>query len=92
MGTEAWQGRRDRRARSGRSDAFYDDRVASWLFDGDQRRLDQLRRGFALFINRLYLAAGECLTTGHVDGGALWVPPGTWQVPAAAQARVLWGT
>ena len=71
--------------------AFYDDPVASWLFRDDSRRMRQLERGFALFTRRLYLPAGECYTTEHVAGGALWLPPGRWQAGLAAQLRVLAG-
>lgn len=71
--------------------AFYDDPIASWLFRDDSRRMRQLERGFALFMRRLYLPAGECLTTEHVAGGALWLPPGRWQAPVPTQLRVLAG-
>ncbi len=71
--------------------AFYDDPIASWLLRDDSRRMRQLERGFALFLRRLYLPAGECYTTEHVAGGALWLPPGRWQAPLAAQLRVLAG-
>lgn len=71
--------------------AFYEDPVASWLFLDDARRLRQLERGFALFIRRLYLPAGECLTTDDVAGGALWLPPGRWQAGPLAQLRVFAG-
>ena len=69
--------------------AFYDDPVASWLLQDESRRMRQLERGFALFIRRLYLPEGECYTTEHVAGGALWLPPGRWQAGLAAQLRVL---
>ena len=71
--------------------AFYDDPVASWVFQDDSRRMGQLERGFALLMRRLYLPAGECYTTEHVTGGALWLPPGRWQAPVPAQLRVLPG-
>ena len=71
--------------------AFYDDPIASWLLRDDSRRMRQLERGFGLFIRRLYLPAGECLTTEHVAGGALWLPPGRWQAPLPTQLRVLAG-
>ncbi len=71
--------------------AFYDDPIASWLLRDGSRRMRQLERGFGLFLRRLYLPAGECLTTEHVAGGALWLPPGRWQASLAAQLRVLAG-
>ena len=71
--------------------AFYDDPVASWLLRDDARRLRQLERGFTLFLRRLYLPAGECHTTEHVAGGALWLPPGRWQAGPVTQLRVLAG-
>ena len=71
--------------------AFYDDPIASWLFRDGSRRMRQLERGFALFIRRLYLPAGECYTTEHIAGGALWLPPGRWQAGLPAQLRVLAG-
>ena len=69
--------------------AFYDDPIASWLLRDDSRRMRQLERGFGLFMRRLYLPAGECYTTEHVAGGALWLPPGRWQAGPAAQLRLL---
>lgn len=71
--------------------AFYDDPVASWLLRDGTRRMGQLEQGFAVFIRRLYLPAGECYTTEHVAGGALWLPPGRWQAGLTAQLRVLAG-
>ena len=71
--------------------AFYDDPVASWLFEDDARRMRQLERGFALFMRRLYLRAGHCYTTEHAAGGALWLPAGRWRSGPVAQLRVLAG-
>lgn len=71
--------------------AFYDDPVARWLFPDDSRRMHQLERGFGLFTEVLYLPGGECLTTERVAGGALWLPPGSWQAGLMAQLRVLGG-
>jgi GNAT superfamily N-acetyltransferase len=71
--------------------AFYADPVATWLLQEDSRRMRQLERGFALLIRGLYLPAGDCYTTEHVAGGALWVPPGGGQAPLVTQLRVLAG-
>jgi GNAT superfamily N-acetyltransferase len=73
------------------AEAFYNDPIASWLLRDDARRMRQLERGFTLFMRRLHLPAGECYTTEHVAGGALWLPPGRWQAGPAAQLRLLAG-
>lgn len=71
--------------------AFYEDPIASWVFQDDSRRMRQLERGFALFMRRLFLPSGECYTTDHVAGGAMWLPPGRWQAPLPTQLHVLAG-
>jgi GNAT superfamily N-acetyltransferase len=71
--------------------AFYDDPVMSWFFRDDKRRMNQLERGFALFMRNVYLQHDECYTTEELAGGALWAPPGKWHLGLLAQLRLLPG-
>lgn len=69
--------------------AFYADTVAEWCLPDGTRRMERLERGFALFIERVYLPHDECYTTDGVVGGALWLPPGEWKVSLFTQLRLL---
>ena len=37
----------------------------------------------------IWLPQGECWTTERLDGAALWLPPGAWEVPMRVQLRLL---
>jgi ribosomal protein S18 acetylase RimI-like enzyme len=65
--------------------AFYDDPVFSWLFPGDDRRLEQLERGFDLFARRIWMPHDEAFTTDRLIGGAFWLPPDTWHLSLLQQ-------
>lgn len=69
--------------------AFYDDPVVIWMMPDASRRLRRLERGFALFLERVYLPYDETYTTEHVAGGAIWAPPGEWKMSVFAQLRLL---
>jgi GNAT superfamily N-acetyltransferase len=69
--------------------AFLDDPVARWIMRRDQRRLSQLERTFRVGLRGIYLPRGSCWTTGGMVGGALWLPPGGWHIPAPRQLRLL---
>jgi GNAT superfamily N-acetyltransferase len=69
--------------------AFLDDPVARWIMRRDRRRLRQLDRSFRAGLRSIYMPRGSCWTTGGVVGGALWLPPGAWHVPALRQLRLL---
>jgi GNAT superfamily N-acetyltransferase len=69
--------------------AFYDDPQMVWVLTDDAARLDLLRRGFAVFLRKLYLDHDETYTTDSVAGACIWEPPGTWKVGAGDQLRLL---
>jgi GNAT superfamily N-acetyltransferase len=69
--------------------AFYDDPVAKWMMPRHGRRYEQLERAFAIGMRGVYLRDGHCWTTPGVTGGALWLPPGRWRIPALRQLRLL---
>lgn len=72
--------------------AFYDDPFWSWVYPDDSRRMRRLERGFDLYLRKLWLPLGECLTTDRLTGAALWVPPDGWHAGPLTQLRVLPGT
>lgn len=69
--------------------AFYDDPVFTWVLRGDARRMKVLRRGFELFLRRLWLGHEQTYTTAGAVGAAVWEPPGQWKAPLGAQLRLL---
>ena len=69
--------------------AFQDDPVLSWLLPDESRRAQRAARWFRLQMERFVLKHDRCYTTGDVDGGAIWAPPGKWLVSVGDQARVL---
>jgi GNAT superfamily N-acetyltransferase len=46
---------------------------------------------FDVTLRHLHVARDQCYTTEDVVGGALWAPPGRWQVSLFQQLRVLPG-
>ncbi len=71
--------------------AFYDDPPIQWLFPDDTRRMKIARRGFRLYLRRLWLPQNEVWTTADEAGVAAWERPGEWQVPVGKQLRMLPG-
>jgi GNAT superfamily N-acetyltransferase len=69
--------------------AFFDDPVFSWVLRHDPRRMKLLRRGFALFLRRIWLAHEQTYTTAGTAGAAVWEPPGMWKLPVARQLGLL---
>jgi ribosomal protein S18 acetylase RimI-like enzyme len=69
--------------------AFRDDPVASWCFPDDARRARILERGYEFLLRRIWLPAGECLTTDRLIGTAGWLPPGGWRVPLWRQLALM---
>lgn len=69
--------------------AFYDDPAFTWVLRGDMRRMKVLRRGFELFLRRVWLAEQHVYTTAGTAGVAVWEPPGTWKQSIADQLRLL---
>jgi GNAT superfamily N-acetyltransferase len=70
--------------------AFYDDPVMRWILPDASLRLRQLERSFgSIFLKRVCLPRGETLTTEGIAGGALWLPPGRWQLSPLDNLRLL---
>jgi GNAT superfamily N-acetyltransferase len=69
--------------------AFFDDPVFTWVLRGDMRRMRILRRGFELFLRRVWLAERETYTTAATAGVAVWEPPGAWEHGLGEQLRLL---
>jgi GNAT superfamily N-acetyltransferase len=69
--------------------AFFDDPVFTWVLRGDMRRMKILRRGFDLFLRRVWLAEQQTFTTAGVAGVAVWEPPGQWKHGVVQQLRLL---
>jgi GNAT superfamily N-acetyltransferase len=68
--------------------AFFDDPVFTWVLSGDTRRMKILRRGFELFLRRVWMAEEQTYTTAGVAGVAVWEPPGQWQNGLVEQLRL----
>jgi GNAT superfamily N-acetyltransferase len=69
--------------------AFFDDPVFTWALRGDPRRMTTLRRGFELFLRRVWMAEEQTFTTAAVAGVAVWEPPGQWKHGLFEQLRLL---
>jgi GNAT superfamily N-acetyltransferase len=69
--------------------AFFDDPVFTWVLRGDIRRLKVLRRGFELFLRRVWMAEEQTYTTAGVAGVTVWEPPGQWKHGVVEQLRLL---
>lgn len=69
--------------------AFFDDPAFSWVLRGDVRRMKVLRRGFELFLRRVWLAEQHVYTTAGTAGVAVWEPPGAWKQSIGEQLRLL---
>lgn len=69
--------------------AFYDDPHFSWIVRDDTRRMAALERGFAKFIERIWLRQDEGYTHERLIGAALWMPPDTWHTGLLPQLLLL---
>jgi GNAT superfamily N-acetyltransferase len=67
--------------------AFYDDPVWSWAFPDAERRMEQYRTWWGLFIQSA-LPRGSIWMTEDGGAAALWVPPGEPELNDEAEARV----
>jgi ribosomal protein S18 acetylase RimI-like enzyme len=68
--------------------AFEHNPSMSFTFRNDSTRAAKLERGFGNYLRHIWLPRGECWTTERLDGAALWLPPGGWEVPARTQIRL----
>lgn len=67
--------------------AFRDDPVTEWWLPDKSSRM---RRVFEeIFLKRICLPHDETYTTEDLAGGALWMPPGEWQLGFADNLRLL---
>lgn len=69
--------------------AFEDDPMSVHLLPDGRRRRAALEQAFRAYLRRVFMPPGECYTTAGVKGGALWMPPGTYPLPARLQLTVL---
>ena len=68
--------------------AFAGNPGMSWTFRNPATRPRKLERGFVDYIRHIWLPRGECWTTQRLEGAAMWLPPGAWEVPIRAQLRL----
>jgi GNAT superfamily N-acetyltransferase len=68
--------------------SFEDDPVLSWIFPAD-RHVDRLRRYFAMYLAKVSLRHGITYTTDDRAGGAIWLPPGHWELSTWDMVRTL---
>ena len=71
--------------------AFDTDPPMRWFLRDEARRVEQARDMFDVMLRTVHLARDACYTTEGVIGGALWVPPGRWQLGFVQQLRLLPG-
>ncbi len=70
--------------------AFYDDPAIAWLLEDPSTRLAIARRGFELFLRRLWLKHEQVYVAGNdVAGVCIWEPPGTWKLGVGPQLALL---
>lgn len=69
--------------------AFYDDPLIGWLLPDHSRRLAIARRGFDLYLRRVWLRHEETHTVENSAGVCVWEPPGTWKVGVREQLSLL---
>jgi GNAT superfamily N-acetyltransferase len=69
--------------------AFYDDPVISWVVSDDARRLEAMKRGFDLYLRRVWLRHEETYSVGDSAGVCVWEPPGAWKLSAREQLSLL---
>lgn len=73
------------------AEAFDGDPPMRWFLPDETKRLDQVRRQFTIFLSKLHVPNGESYMTDGLVGGALWIPPGRYPVPAMTQLRLIPG-
>lgn len=69
--------------------AFETDPHMLWIFRDASRRLSRLQRMWTTLIERTWFDRGSCHILEHQAGACVWLPPGSWQMNLAAQARLL---
>ena len=66
--------------------AFYDDPTWSWAFPDDERRLEQHRTWWGMFVESA-IPDGWVWMTAGCGAAALWIPPGRPELNEEAEAR-----
>jgi hypothetical protein len=69
--------------------AFYDDPLFAWLLPDSSRRLAIARRGFELYLRRVWLRHEETYTVETSAGVCVWEPPDTWKLAVREQLSLL---
>jgi hypothetical protein len=69
--------------------AFYDDPLFAWLLPDASRRVAIARRGFELYLRRVWLRHEETYTVEDSAGACVWEPPGTWKLAVREQLSLL---
>lgn len=69
--------------------AFESDPHMLWMFRDASRRVSRLQRMWTTLIERTWLERGSCHILEHQAGACVWLPPDSWQMSLAAQARLL---
>ena len=69
--------------------AFETDPHMLWIFRDASRRLSRLQRMWTTLIERTWLERANCHILEHQAGACVWLPPDSWQMSLAAQARLL---
>ena len=69
--------------------AFHEDPVFSWVLRHDPGRIEPLRRGFAMFLRRIWLDHEHTYTTAGTVGAAVWEPPGMWKLGLGRRMALL---
>jgi GNAT superfamily N-acetyltransferase len=68
--------------------AFFDDPHFCWIVRDERKRLRRLERGFATFIEHVWLPHDESYAHAQLSGAALWMPPETWHLSLWTQLRL----
>jgi ribosomal protein S18 acetylase RimI-like enzyme len=68
--------------------AFDGDPPMQWFLPDPAVRVERARLLFEVMLRRLHLRHDESFTTDAIEGGALWVPPGSRRMTACEQFRV----
>jgi ribosomal protein S18 acetylase RimI-like enzyme len=66
------------------ADAFYDDPIFCWLMPDDDKRLEQLKRFYAIELHQVALKRDHVWTSTEFTGAAIVTPPGAWELSQTA--------
>jgi GNAT superfamily N-acetyltransferase len=67
--------------------AFYDDPTWSWAFPDTERRLEQYRRVWRLYLHSA-IPYGSVSMTDDAGAAAVWIPPGKPELSEDDEARI----